>query len=439
MQTILMIDDDNYLLNEYRSHLGDTWNVITANSVREGISILEEKKPEILLLDITISRDKEGLDALPVIKKRFPDLLVVMVTNMDMHTVAEEAVEKGADDFFVKSGDLSELRLMLQDLIIRKGIEEYKTEGPLVISQNTKQVFSEAGKAAKSSIAVLISGETGTGKELLARFIHENSPHREKPLYTLNSPAIPVNLFESELFGHVKGAFTGAVGDKKGLFELADNSTLFLDEIADLPLEAQAKLLRVLENGEFSPVGGSQIKRSSPRIIAATNSSLSEAVKNGSFREDLYYRLSGIELELPPLRKRREEILPLAYHFLAGFCEEEKRKVPRFAKNTLRFLQCYDWPGNIRELKKSVRRASILCTGNIIRLSDFKIFNSNAIPKTPAPYEMARDEALQRFQEQYIRDALLQNGGNISATADEIGISRQALQKMLKKLKIKVR
>jgi DNA-binding NtrC family response regulator len=303
-----------------------------------------------------------------------------------------------------------------------------------------QEVFSLITKVASSNASILIQGESGTGKELVARAIHYNSRRKEGPFIAVNCAAIPKELMESELFGHVKGSFTGAIADKKGKFELADGGSIFLDEIADLDISLQAKILRALQEREFERVGGTQPIRVNIRLIAATNKDLSRAMKEGTFREDLFYRLSVIPLRIPPLRERKEDIPVLAEHFLKRYAQENEKEIKGISPQAMQALLAYDWPGNVRELENCMERAVVMAEVDRIRLADLPLALQNGqVEEEPTPQEGSRNlislqlgRTLREVEREYILRTLKEMGGNRTRAAEVLGISVRGLRDKLK-------
>ena len=431
---LLMIDDEEVFLKGYRTVLGSEYDVATALQISEGLKLIEQFQPDVLLLDIRLKTEKEGLQVLPEIKKRFPDLSVIIVTNWDSHLIFREALELGADDFFIKSEDLEILKTSIQNLLVQKendNQEEWENiRTPLVFDPKSKKILKLAKKLARANCSVLVTGESGVGKEEFVRFIHEHSRRRNGPFVAVNCAAIPETLLESEFFGHEPGAFTGARYRRIGKFEAANGGTLFLDEIEELSLQGQAKLLRVIQESVVERLGGNNRIPIDVRIISATRNDLRKLVREKRFREDLYYRIAVYPFHIPPLRERREDILPLSYYYLKKSCQNNGFKEKQFSKDALLVLKNYHWPGNVRELKNVIEKAVIASDGKLIHASDLFLLNEDE--DGLLPYEHARRQVIDQFTVDYIRQALVQNEGNISRTAKAIGLSRQMLQKLIR-------
>lgn len=437
--TILMIDDDPVFLEGYKSLLKDEYKVTGVQDIPNGLECIKKLNPDILLLDISMRTEKEGLAALPDIKEKYPYLPIIIVTNWDSHLIFKQALNSGADDFFVKSDNVNHLKIIIKNQLVKKDVTaKNKTDFPIAQSQKFKQILNESANVAKTNCTVLLTGETGVGKEIVAQYIHKHSRRYNEPFITINCGAVPETLLESELFGHKKGAFTDAVANKKGKFEAADRGTLFLDELEELPLKSQTKLLRVIQNKEIEPIGSTQTISINVRIISATQKNLKELVDKGIFRKDLYYRLAVYPINIPPLRERQEDILPLCYYFLDHFQREYKISKKQFTQSFLIMLKNYHWPGNVRELQNTVENAVVRSKGKEIRPADFLL--QTITQKTELlSYDSAKANIIREFQQNYIRSAIFRNQGNISQTAKEIGISRQALSKIIQDLDLDIK
>jgi len=377
--SILLIDDDDSLRRVMEFTLTEAgYKVHKATSGEEGLQLFEKDAFDVVITDITMP-GISGLDVMKSIHRKEANLPVVIITAYGTIESAVEAMKQGAFDYVTKPVSRDELKITLEKALKLRKLERecvelraevtdrYRFESMIGCSEKIREVIEVAGRVAASDASVLITGETGTGKELLARGIHYNSRRAEGPFIAVNCAAIPENLIESELFGHVKGSFTGAVKDKEGKFELAHGGTLFLDEISELRVDLQAKILRALQEREVDRVGGGKPVSVDVRIIAATNKEIEHAVKEGTFRDDLYYRLSVINLNMPPLRDRRDDIPLLVNYFLNKF---NKEREVRIDKDALSALLSYGWPGNVRELENVIERASVLRRGDLITRAD---------------------------------------------------------------------
>jgi two-component system nitrogen regulation response regulator GlnG len=402
MAKILVADDERSIRLVLRKYLQSKGHeVVEATDGWEALETLNSGEVDFAFLDIKMP----GLSGLEVLEK-VEGIPIVILTAYGTMDFTVRAIELGAVDYLTKPFSFEEIAQLL-DRFLKK---EKKRESSLEVesqvigsSKKMQEVFKLIGRVARSSITVLITGESGTGKEVVARAIHSYSDRKNKPFVTVNCAALPPNLLEAELFGYEKGAFTGAVSAKKGLFEQADGGTLFLDEIGELPLELQAKLLRVLQEKEIRRLGSEKSRKVDVRIIAATNRNLEEEVKKGSFREDLYFRLNVVRIELPPLRERREDIIPLAYHFIKKFAKEFKLPVKELSEDAVSFLISYSFPGNVRELENMILRAMVLSTGEVITAKELS-------PKVQPSSYPSFEESIRAFIEEIF--SVEQKGGN---------------------------
>lgn len=381
-QRILILDDEEALRSIIAQRLGRRgYEVLEAGTAQEGMALVQENLFEAVLLDIRLP-DGDGLQLLSEIKKHQPDLQVIMLTGHGTLESAIEAMKVGAFDYLTKPCNLTELEITLQKALeqrklvventgLRHVVHRQNPE-PLIIGKSSKmQTLKElTRKIAQTDTPVLIQGESGTGKELFARALHVWSPRRAQAYIPLNSGAIPEMLIESELFGHEKGAFTGAGGAKLGLVEMADRGTLFLDEIGEMPLVLQVKLLRFLETGEYRRIGDTRLRRVDVRIVTATNRDLLKEVEAGRFRQDLYYRLNGLVIHIPSLRERKDDIIPLAEYFLKSGRKDQSKEGLKLSEETQEALQGYDFPGNVRELAHLIERGKILAEGAFVMPGD---------------------------------------------------------------------
>lgn len=443
---ILLIDDDASLrrVTEYNLSRGG-FTVLGAASGREGLALFHRHNPDMVITDVQLG-DLDGLQVLAAVKKESPHTPVLVITAFGSIELAVKAMQEGAFTFLTKPFDREALRLSCRKALEMRLLHEQKqqlsgevnrltgTEGMETANSAMAELLDTARRAANSEATVLIAGESGTGKEVLARLIHQHSPRAQGPMVAVNCAAIPETLLESELFGHVKGAFTGAVSNRKGRFQAAAGGTLFLDEIGELRLDLQAKLLRAIQERVVSPVGADAPEAVDVRLIAASNRDLYAAIGQGTFREDLYYRLGVIVLPLPPLRERREDIPGLVSHFLL------KVGAPagvRFSAEALARLKAHPWPGNIRELQNIVERAVILRRGLLIEADELQLAacpqpaTENGIPEIP-------DEglSLEAVEQGLIKKALAKAGGNRSEAARLLKIPRHVLIYRLEKFKI---
>jgi DNA-binding NtrC family response regulator len=376
--SILVVDDESEIREGLEILLkGEGYGVASAETGESGLAKLEEHPYDLLLLDVSLP-DRNGLDILKEIRRRDPTLSIVLITAYGSIDMARAAFKNGAMDYITKPWSNDELlaqvaqavesrRLRDENLHLKRALKQ-RFNFPNIIGKSDKiQVLLDlVAQVAPSRSTVLISGESGTGKELIAKALHSASPRADKAFVPVNTGSIPVDLLESQLFGHVKGAFTSAVASKKGLFEVADQGTIFFDEIATISPETQAKLLRVIQEREFMRLGGTEQIKVDVRIVAASNVDLLTLVREGRFREDLFHRLNVIHLRMPPLRERREDVPLLVLHFLERYCQENNRTLLQFTANAMKLMMDYDWPGNVRELENVVERAVVLSTQNRI-------------------------------------------------------------------------
>ncbi len=442
---ILIVDDEPFNLDLLEQELGDLgYAVVRAETGAAALSQIDKLAPDLVLLDYLMP-GMNGIEVLQTIRKTQNDLPIVMITAYGTIDLAVEAIKAGADDFITKPFDPEHLAL-----VVRKNLERAKLRSDVQFyaeelggrhrlvagnSASMRQVLSEARKAAAARATVLLLGESGTGKELFARSIHNWSDRRLKPFVAINCAGLAKDLLESELFGHEKGAFTGAHQLKKGKLELAQGGTVFLDEIGDLALELQTKLLRFLQEREFERVGGTAPIVVDLRIIAATSRDLEAATKAGVFREDLYHRLDVITLTLPPLRERKEDIPPLATYFLERFASETKKAFCGITDEAREKLTAYAWPGNIRELANVIERAVVLGEGPELTVHHLPARVIGAQPSAVSE-EVSYHDAVNSYRRELIVRALASAQGNRAAAAKSLGLHRTHLMKLLKALRI---
>jgi len=445
---IVVVDDDKNLAKMLTFILEEQgYEVCEFHDGKSCLRYLHEHDCDLVLTDLRMP-DDSGLKILSEIKKYHSDVVVIIITAFGTVETAVEAMKRGAHDFITKPIDKEELiitvhnavqfrKLLLENQQLRKELHErFKFDRFIGKSLEMQKIYTLLRKVASSDANVLITGETGTGKELVARAIHYNSHRRDKPFVAVDCSTIPADLVSSELFGHRKGSFTGAIRDRKGKFELADGGTLFLDEIGEMPLDTQAKLLRVLQERTISPLGDDREISVNVRVIAATNRDLLAAVESGKFRLDLYYRLNVFPIELPPLRKRKEDIPLLVEHFLRKFCP---KNTPCITPRALEILKNYNWPGNVRELENVVERALVLSEGKEIlpeHLPDMinrQTIDSDKILEIQIPDEGI---SLEELEKRLIFQALKKAGGNKTRAAKLLGLSRHTLLYRLEKYEI---
>jgi DNA-binding NtrC family response regulator len=445
---ILLIDDDDSLRRVMEFSLTEAGYLVqTASNGEEGLRLFEKNAFDAVITDIAMS-GTNGMEVLANVSQHVPTVPVIVITAYGTIESAVEAMKQGAFDYITKPFNRDELRLTLGKAIKMRQLEKenvelrakvtdrYSFENIIGSSDKMKEVLDLAGRVAASEASLLITGESGTGKELLAKGVHFNSRRANGPFVAVNCAAIPEALIESELFGHVKGSFTGAVRDKEGKLELADGGTLFLDEIGDLRIDLQAKILRALQEREVDRVGGGKPLPVDVRVIAATNKDIEQAVKEGSFREDLYYRLNVITLFIPPLRERREDIPLLARHFLKKFNTDDD---VRLDASALSLLMEYGWPGNVRELENVIERASVLKRGELI--------TKNELPEKLKKERIGVEEivlnlpeqgiSLEELEKKLIIKALEKHNGNQTRAAEFLRITRPTLIYRMEKFKLK--
>jgi DNA-binding NtrC family response regulator len=410
---------------------------------------------DLVITDLALGRGASGMDVLHAAKRERPETAVIMITAHGSEKIAVEAMKSGADDYVPKPFDNDELRVVVarslerhrlerENRLLREQLErEYGFDQLIGSGRAMRRVFETIQKVAATDLSVLIRGESGTGKELVARALHNASARRARPFVAVNCAAINRELVESDLFGHEKGAFTGADARRIGRFEAAHEGTIFLDEIGDMAPETQAKVLRVLEERELERVGGTETIPVDVRIVSATHRDLEEAVRAGDFREDLYYRLAVVQVELPPLRERLEDLDTLCHRFLTQVAERLEREPKRLDASALARLSRHHWPGNVRELRNVLERAAVLAAGDEIREADVQLGSLNeesaaAAPDLDMPFSEAKRQTVERFERSYLEGALREHEGNVSRTANAIGMVRQSLQQKIRELGIKV-
>jgi DNA-binding NtrC family response regulator len=432
MACLLLIDDEETITLSLRTFFEKKgYDFINAYTGKEGLATALKELPDIVLLDLHLP-DIHGMTILREIKALHPDMVVIIMTGFGEIREAVEAIKIGAEHYFQKPIDLDELTVVVErNLAIRQLRREVllSKKNPYPIIGRSRQIQGLIHlinlMAENSSTTVLIEGETGTGKELVARNIHVLSRRADRPFVDINCASIPEHIFESELCGYEAGAFTDAKTTKKGLFEIAEGGTLFLDEIGEMPQPLQAKLLRVIETKTFRRVGGTRDIKVDVRIIAATNKDLGECAKEGSFREDLYYRLNVMPIKIPPLRERAEDIPMIAEFFLFDTAGNMSRKVTSIDKDALKALCAYSWPGNIRELRNVLERAVILCQGQVITTGSLTL-------PVSSPEEGPEPLTLSEIERIHIRDVLSSSGNNRTKAAKLLGISRSTLNEKIK-------
>ncbi len=445
---ILIVDDEPSHRLMLRAHLKSDYEVFEATDGVSAVEAVRQQFFDLVLMDIRMP-GMDGLEALAQVKEQSPGILVFLITAFESVESAREALRRGADDYIVKPVDVEELKadinrlleyrtLQHENRLLKERLDEQFTESNIIArSVKMREVLKQVALIAPSDATVLILGESGTGKELIANLIHEQSPRAKKPLVKLNCAAITETLLESELFGHERGAFTGATARKVGRFELANEGSLFLDEVGEMSPATQVKLLRVLQEQELERVGGTQTIAVDVRIIAATNKVLAEEIAAGRFREDLYYRLNVVPIQLPPLRERREDIPSLAIHFLKCYAEKNHRNVVRLLPEVLDVLMRYEWPGNIRELENTMERGVILAQGESLMLDDLPLSLRRDTSATPlAASAGGVGQTLKEQEREWIAQTLAQVDGNRTRAAKLLGITRKTLQNKIREYKL---
>jgi nitrogen regulation protein NR(I) len=450
---ILIVDDERSIRVGLKGLLTkEGYEVAVAESGDEALRLLDNQSFDLALTDLRMP-GMDGLTLLQRIKARHPDAVVMMMTAYGSEKIAVEAMKAGAHDYIVKPFDNDEVKILvrqaLEQTALRREVRQlrerlntaFQFDSILGKSPAMQRVFDVVRKIAPTDLTALITGESGTGKELIANALHQNSPRKNGPFIKVNCAAMARELIESELFGHEKGAFTGASTAREGKFEAADGGTLFLDEIGDMNLETQAKVLRVLQEREFERVGGNRTTKVDVRIIAATNRNLQQMVQEGKFREDLLYRLNVVPLALPPLRERQEDIPFLAAHFLRE-AEARYGVEPRaLSSSAHRVLLEAPWPGNVRELKNVIDAAAVLATGAEIDAADLRLSQqsppASAIPPT-LTFKEAKQQVVDAFERDFIARALRHHHNNITKAAEEMGMHRQQLQQKIRELGLSV-
>jgi len=455
VEKLLIVDDDPDIRQQLKWGLGDEYAVLMAGDTNEGLSVFKKHKPSVVILDLGLPPHEhtsiEGFRCLAEILDQNQYAKIIMLTGNNERDNAMKAMQMGAYDFYAKPPVLSELKVIVRRAFHLANIEEQNRSLQLTIEQRSSDsgeiigqcpkmqtIFSTIRKVASSEVPIFVAGESGTGKELVARAIHAASLRKKGPFIAINCGAIPENLLESELFGHEKGSFTGAHSTVQGKLQYAHNGTLFLDEIGELPVNLQVKLLRFLQEGTIQRVGGREDIQVDTRVVCATNVDINKAISEGRFREDLYYRVSVISINLPPLREREDDILLLAHYFLRLFNEEHKKKIRRFSSSTVSFLKSYSWPGNVRELRNRVQRAVIMSDAAAIYPADLGCEQEeNADRPQTTQNIISLREARNILERDLIDAAIERNSDNIQKAALELGVSRPTFYDLMKKHGIK--
>ena len=436
---VMVVDDSDEIrvLVNTILQLGGYDPLLKANAaeLKEGLS--SGPQPDIVLLDLVLP-DGDGLELLPQIKRQWPETEVIVLTGFATFDLAVEATKRGAYHFQAKPFDHKSLLIMIERALEHKRLNEEASSlrralstmsggmSPIFQSPGMKNVLRTLERIAPSDVSVLIVGESGTGKEVIADLIHAMSPRNKGPMVRVNCAAFPRELIESELFGSMKGSYTGSTQDRDGLFRQAEGGTLFLDEISEMPVDTQSKLLRVLQDKEVRPVGGKATYKIDCRVLAATNRPVEQAIKDGKLREDLYYRISTVSVSLPPLRDRREDILPLANAFLKRFAGQAGRDIQGFSPAAAEMLRTFDWPGNVRQLQNEVQRTVLMAEGNLVDVQDL------SITTVLNPAEVEDLTLMEAMERNTIVQVLKETGGNKLEAAKRLGIGRQTLYNKIK-------
>ena len=450
MEKLLVIDDEEDIRRQLKWGLGSDYSVFLAGDAGEAVSMFRKHRPDVVTLDLGLPPERDGVEAglsvLATILGESPFAKVIVITGNGERENALRAVQSGAYDFYEKPVDLQELKIILnRALHLRRIEQEYKklqegldfagadTFGMAGQCQAMQKVFSTIRKVGSSDVSALITGESGTGKDLVARAIHMTSLRKDGPFVSINCGAVPENLLESEFFGHEKGSFTGAHAQIQGKVEYASKGTLFLDEIGELPTNLQVKLLRFLQERTIQRVGGREDIRVDTRVIAATNVDMAQAIGDGSFREDLYYRLGVITIMLPPLREREGDIMLLADLFLMRFCEVYRKKIKGFSAQARKLVESYNWPGNVRELENRMKRAIIMADSQVLEPCDLGFEQDRKTAGAGGWNGMTLKEARSTMEKDMVSAAIRRFRGNVARTAGELGISRPTLYDLMRK------
>jgi DNA-binding NtrC family response regulator len=458
---ILIVDDEPIILRScLRILAGDPYQIDTASDGLAALKMVSGNGYDLLILDIKMPQ-MGGMEVLHRVKEAYPDIDVIMITGLHEIETAVEAMKLGAFDYLPKPFDPDEFRMVVERAFERRRLLQentslrhevstrYRFENIIGASPPMQNVYRLIARCAPTNSTALLRGESGTGKELIARAIHYNSLRKEHAFVPVDCSTLSESLLESELFGHLKGSFTGAQSNKKGLIQSADGGTLFLDEIGNISLATQAKLLRFIEERELRAVGDTRTRSVNIRLITATNKNLEAMVADGTFRQDLYYRINIFPIEIPPLRQRRDDIPALAFHFLNLFSKELDHTVVEFSASAMNLLMNHDWPGNVRELENVVHRAVILADDKIIRqghlvnLIDMLPRIDLEVPRTSEELKrikkLARQKSVENVERHFVIAALKRNAWNVTRSAEETGMQRSNLQALMKKYDIRIR
>ena len=451
---VLVIDDEIGIQESLKMILKEDYDVLTAPNSDEAFKVLDEKGADLILLDVLLP-GMDGIEILKKVRSLKPEMQVIMVTGQDKVRIAVEAMKLGAFDYIHKPFDIDELRNIVKRALensifydeleqLRNQIKESHRFGNMIgAAPGMQDIFQTITRVMNSNSNILITGESGTGKELVARALHYHGNRKEGPFVVVQTSSIPEKLLESELFGHEKGAFTGAIQRKKGTVELAHGGTLFLDEIGDMPMEMQAKLLRLLQEREFRRVGGTETIKVEVRFVAATNKFLEKAVQDGKFREDLYYRLNVVPMVLPPLRERKEDIPLLVYHLLERYRSTTNSTIENLSPEAMEVLQNYEWPGNVRELQNVIENMAVMVSKPLIQIEDLPTqIRVNQLQKSVLERQskggVNLEEIVATFEKQLIEEALRKCNGIFTRAARLLGTTRRILKYRIDKLNLQV-
>ena len=459
---ILVVDDEDIVIKSCMRILEDgDYQIDSAHDGREALRKVEDSPYDIMIVDIMMP-NIGGLEVLRRVKEAYPNVDVIMITGLSQIDTAVQAMKLGAFDYISKPFEPDELKLVVQRALERRQLlqenlnlksevsSKYRFENIIGSSPQMQAVYRLVAQCAPTNSTVLLTGESGTGKEVIARAIHYNSLRKDKPFVPVDCNSLSENLLESELFGHAKGAFTGAIANKKGMFEVAGSGSLFLDEIGNFSLGIQAKMLRVLQEREYRAVGDTRTLTANFRLITATNKDLKAMVAAGTFRDDLFYRINIFPIHVPALRERKDDIPALAYHFLKVFSADLGKKITDISEGAISALINYDWPGNVRELENAMHRAAILTSDNVIRqahlvniIDPSQAHADLAVPRTGDELKRvkkaAREKSVEDIEKQFVLEALKRNEWNVTKSAEDTGMQRPNFQALMKKYTIRVR
>ena len=458
---ILVVDDEEIVLKSCRKILEKGGHqVSTAISGQQAFELLEKEPFDIVITDMKMP-GIDGIEVLKRVRAKYPDIVVIMITGYSTVQSAVQAMKLGAFDYIPKPFTPDEVlivvekamekkSLILENIYLRKELEtKYGFDNIIGNSSKMQEVYRLIRKVAPTDSTILIRGESGTGKELIARAIHFNSLRKQKPFVPVDCSVLAQELLESELFGHVKGSFTGAIVTKPGLFEVADGGSIFLDEIGDINTNIQSKLLRVIQEREFTPVGGVKPKKVDLRFVIATNKDLEKLVEDKKFREDLFYRLNVVSITIPTLRERKDDIPLLAYHFLRKFAQEMSKTIKSISVDAMNMLNDYSWPGNVRQLENVIERAIVMAEGDAVTTDHlpFVVRDEVAHPDTPIPRtsqdlkdskKKLRESVVESIEKSFILDALTRNDWNITKSAKDVSMQRSNFQALMRKYNIRI-